>query len=265
MNDSLRGAAPLHHTLLLSRPYTGVTVQTLHPTRFDHGLLLAQTPTPGFPVSSHRSKSPTTVLELAKTLGKEGARLLTDVLTSRAFVEPLKLVNPLSDEDMELVTGGKGVSKARKLKKEEARVNWKEDGVDDVLKRMLVFGRVWDENVHAKFSLRLGSDPVRVLYHRVKELDPDEKERLHALWSEKGMKLPPVGRPFLFHLNDADKTRVLKSRKRVGIRLKDDGIVEILSCSAAGRSYRKISDDEEYGIGLLVGWIENAERNQRQK
>ncbi|KAF2086043.1 Formyltransferase, partial [Saccharata proteae CBS 121410] len=38
----LAGAAPIHHALLERDPYTGVTVQTLHPAEFDAGAILAQ-------------------------------------------------------------------------------------------------------------------------------------------------------------------------------------------------------------------------------
>jgi methionyl-tRNA formyltransferase len=46
----LRGAAPIEHAILSGRNYTGVSVQTLHPLHFDHGVVLAQTPAPGIPI-----------------------------------------------------------------------------------------------------------------------------------------------------------------------------------------------------------------------
>ncbi|KAI1130085.1 formyl transferase [Nemania abortiva] len=40
----LRGPAPLQHTLLTGRRFTGVSLQTLDEKAFDHGVVLAQTP-----------------------------------------------------------------------------------------------------------------------------------------------------------------------------------------------------------------------------
>lgn len=77
----LRGPAPLQWTILARRPHTGVTLQTLHPTLFDHGRVLAQTPPPGIPVPDH-----VTTADLLEVLAPEGARLLVDALQRNLHV-----------------------------------------------------------------------------------------------------------------------------------------------------------------------------------
>lgn len=80
----LRGPAPLQWTILARRPFTGVTLQTLHPRAFDKGDILAQTPSPGIQVDPDH----TTTADLLSTLAPEGARLLTEALQADLHVGP---------------------------------------------------------------------------------------------------------------------------------------------------------------------------------
>ncbi|KAF3047254.1 Methionyl-tRNA formyltransferase [Didymella keratinophila] len=79
----LRGSAPIEHAILKCREHTGVSVQTLHPRRFDEGVVLAQTPKPGIKVSEGETRE-----ELGEKLGDIGAEMMIDVLKKGAFVEP---------------------------------------------------------------------------------------------------------------------------------------------------------------------------------
>lgn len=79
----LRGPAPLQWTILARRPVTGVTLQTLHPTAFDRGEILAQTPAPGVPVPAS-----CTAADLLDALAPEGARILVDALRRDLHVGP---------------------------------------------------------------------------------------------------------------------------------------------------------------------------------
>lgn len=102
----LHGAAPIEHAVLLGRPRTGVTVQTLHETTFDGGRRLLQGPTdlsePAQPAEAKEeamasaTAQPTTTspqhivglplddrvtaAELHQLLAPIGAHLLTEVL-----------------------------------------------------------------------------------------------------------------------------------------------------------------------------------------
>lgn len=108
------GASPLHYALLNRDPYTGVTVQTLHPTKFDKGDILLQSPELPLPqllsaqplpfsslaelpkvskseatnaiLSQNVSSPPLTVLTNA--LGRIGADLLLNVIKNRYYISP---------------------------------------------------------------------------------------------------------------------------------------------------------------------------------
>lgn len=81
----LKGPAPIQQAILKGRRHTGVSVQTLHPSQFDGGVVLAQTPAPGILLSDEVDAE-----ALTKRLGHEGAKMLVDVLKAGTFVPPLK-------------------------------------------------------------------------------------------------------------------------------------------------------------------------------
>ena len=81
----LRGSAPIEHAILKGRTHTGVSIQTLHPSKFDEGVVLAQTPAPGLPIGDRE-----TAAELEGRLAELGAGMLVDVLKETKFVEPLQ-------------------------------------------------------------------------------------------------------------------------------------------------------------------------------
>lgn len=75
---SFRGAAPLQRAIMAQVPYTGVSVQTLHPTKFDRGKILWQQP-----VALEPS---TTYPELRDQLGDLGAAGLFQVLREKLYL-----------------------------------------------------------------------------------------------------------------------------------------------------------------------------------
>lgn len=81
----LRGAAPIQHALLKQRSHTGVSVQTLHPSRFDAGVVLAQSEAPGVRIGRDEGAG-----ELEGRLARIGARMLVEVLKARAYVHPVR-------------------------------------------------------------------------------------------------------------------------------------------------------------------------------
>ncbi|GAB7342100.1 hypothetical protein MBLNU457_g0375t1 [Dothideomycetes sp. NU457] len=76
-----RGPAPIHRCLLNGDNRTGVSLQTLHPTAFDRGEIVLQTPWLPIPENS-------TVASLLPTLGTAGADLLTTCLKKKRFLPP---------------------------------------------------------------------------------------------------------------------------------------------------------------------------------
>lgn len=85
----LRGPAPLQWSILANRSHAGCTLQTLHPTDFDRGHILSQTPAPGIPTSEDCTSA-----QLLDLLAPEGARLLVDGLQQNLHVPPYTPVGP---------------------------------------------------------------------------------------------------------------------------------------------------------------------------
>ena len=111
---SLRGPAPLHHTLLAGRTRTGVTLQTLHKKHFDHGIILKQR---GFDIPSPES---CTVRELLDLVSVMGARLLVDGIRSGVFIDPVP--SPLQESDK--TSNNNMIIYAPKISSEDRHIDW---------------------------------------------------------------------------------------------------------------------------------------------
>ena len=129
-----RGAAPLHHTLLAGHEKTGVTIQTLHPTSFDRGKIIAQTPYPGF---VHHCN---TVPELTERTSREGAELLLHSIKEGAFLPPVeKKGNLLLDADL------RAIKSAPKITPEDRHIDWRTWTAEKIFRTHSVVGRLWNK------------------------------------------------------------------------------------------------------------------------
>ncbi|ESZ91417.1 hypothetical protein SBOR_8198 [Sclerotinia borealis F-4128] len=77
-----RGSAPLHHTIMNGDTITGVTLQTLDPHKFDHGVVLSQV---GLPIP-HPNKIH--LQGLLDFITPKAANLLAEGIRDRVFVQP---------------------------------------------------------------------------------------------------------------------------------------------------------------------------------
>lgn len=75
------GASPLQYALLNGDKFSGVTVQTLHPTKFDRGEIVAQTGE--IPIDDNE-----TLASLRDKLGLAGAQLLANVIKDGSYKAP---------------------------------------------------------------------------------------------------------------------------------------------------------------------------------
>ncbi|KAL2013779.1 hypothetical protein VTN00DRAFT_1304 [Thermoascus crustaceus] len=130
-----RGPAPLHHTLLAGRTRTGVTLQTLHHEHFDHGVILDQTPAPGFEIPNPDS---CTVPELLELVAPKGAEILVNGIRNRIFIPPVK------DAGWRAAEGG-DVIHAAKIKPEDRHINWASWTWTDISRRNRVLGPLWSK------------------------------------------------------------------------------------------------------------------------
>lgn len=168
-----KGSAPLQHTLLNNDEYTGVTIQTLHPTKFDHGNIIAQTsPLPVFdllhrkPVeplvpsgADYEDSRPPKLKQLMDQLGLVGGHLLQDVIKSGVYASKDAIIN----NDYES-------SYAKRITTDDKRINWGEDTAEQLLNKLQTLGPL-----HAFKKCQLKEkNPVslkRVLLHDFEVID----------------------------------------------------------------------------------------------
>lgn len=155
----LRGPAPIHHACLRGDQHTGVSLQTLDPHAFDHGTVLAQTPAPGLPIPPDQSFA-----DLKHALAVRGAALLVEGL--RAGVH----IPPHADAGWWAAAAGgppTALAHAPKTTKADMQLDAAAWAVDDVLRRLRVFGSVWMRGVAG------GGKVKRVLLTRAVAVGPD--------------------------------------------------------------------------------------------
>jgi len=115
--------------LLTGRTISGITVQTLHPKHFDHGLILAQTP---FEVPKNGSCTHTELVDHVKPLA---ADLLLQTLQRGLFREPASIVVDSSH----IIP-----SRAPKLTREVARVDWQTWPAERILRTQRANEPLWN-------------------------------------------------------------------------------------------------------------------------
>jgi hypothetical protein len=131
---SFRGPAPLHHTLLAGETHTGVTLQTLHPEKFDHGAILAQTPPLEIPNASR-----CTYEELLDFITPKAADILVQGIRNHLFIlDP----NRPQSTSLSLETD-QPLRHAPKITTEDRHVDWTKWTAQDILRRDRILGRLW--------------------------------------------------------------------------------------------------------------------------
>lgn len=133
----LYGPAPVHWAMLHRDTHSGVTLQTLHPSKFDQGEVVDQMPRPGVELSYKASgkEGRNALVRNIDKLGLVGAEMLRENLASGRFLEKRKVGNgPEIGE----------VRHARKLVPEDRRLRVREWSAKEVLVRDMVLGRLWE-------------------------------------------------------------------------------------------------------------------------
>lgn len=99
------GSSPIQYALMEDATHTGVTVQTLHPTKFDHGSIIVQSERIDIADSDNFAL-------LLSRLANVGAALLEEVIVSGKYIEPIP------------VESGYSYSLASKITPKRSEVNW---------------------------------------------------------------------------------------------------------------------------------------------
>ncbi|PTB78271.1 Formyltransferase [Trichoderma longibrachiatum ATCC 18648] len=150
----LRGPAPIHHAMMRGDEYTGVSLQTLDPKTFDHGTVLAQTPSPGLPIPANA-----TLQHLTEGLAKVGAEMLVQGLRDGLHVPPYRDAGWMAEK-----LDGEHLVHAPKVGKGESQINWLEWRPSDFERFVNIFGTIWTHarNDKGKFKRVLFLDAESV-------------------------------------------------------------------------------------------------------
>ncbi|KAK7903189.1 Methionyl-tRNA formyltransferase [Exophiala xenobiotica] len=129
MLPDLPGAAPIQWTIIHGRQTTGVTVQTLHPYKFDQGVILDQTPPPGLPIPD---PDHITTNDLITLLAPIGADMLVSAIRNKLYIPPYKGV-PARANGTEIAT-------APKITPEMRIINFAKHSEPEILRRNRAIG-----------------------------------------------------------------------------------------------------------------------------
>lgn len=159
MLPDLYGPAPIIQTLLKRREFIGITLQTMHPTKFDQGHILAQTPYPGIPIGAGLTPE-----ELLHKVGPRAATMLCEGVEEGLFVPPVRPLSP----PPEVTT----IEHAPKVTPEDRRIDWNTWSEDDIRLRGRVLDDLWDTEsfwkcTHGNRELALSNsdEAKRVTFH----------------------------------------------------------------------------------------------------
>ncbi|KAI5295176.1 Methionyl-tRNA formyltransferase [Ascosphaera acerosa] len=195
-----RGPAPLHHTLLCGETRTGVSLQTLHPDRFDHGVILAQE---ALEIPDPQDCDVSTLTSLVSI---KGADMLRAAIRERLFVPPLTPTAAPARQQHEL-------RHAPKIRKEDSHVDWQGWTAETVLRRNRILGPLWSvaaasagagvaATPHADADADAPTRQLRLIIEALRPVRLAQQRPLHeALQAHEqrtGRKLAP-GLPFAWH------------------------------------------------------------------
>ncbi|GAV55778.1 hypothetical protein ZYGR_0AY01710 [Zygosaccharomyces rouxii] len=164
-----KGASPIQYTLLNQDEYAGVTIQTLHPHKFDHGSIIAQTtPLKVQNLLLNRSESefepgfPKRTAILMDQLGLQGGSLLKHVINEKLYASPHTLRPPYNS------------CYASKITSEMRRLHWPEDTAETAMTKLETLGPPYAyKQVDAnKSNTMVDGTPVkRIIFHNFEKVD----------------------------------------------------------------------------------------------
>ncbi|QIW97452.1 hypothetical protein AMS68_002970 [Peltaster fructicola] len=127
---------------------TGVSVQTMHPSKFDHGLVLAQRK---INIQEEATGKHVTTADLIDQLGPIGGDLLVESVKGGHFLHPQAI--PLAGID---------ASRAPKITPSDRLIDWRTWTAQDILARDNALSHLWDKTTITAFEM--GASGKRIVY-----------------------------------------------------------------------------------------------------
>lgn len=166
-----KGASPIQYTLLNRDEKTGVTVQTLHPSKFDQGSIVARTKPLNVDqllakgiTSEFEDDVPIKTAIMMDQLGMEGSNVLKDVITHGLYLRDCNETTEIEP------------SYAPKITTEMRQINWESDEPESLLNKLQVLGPIF---THKQITTRDGVTGKRILFHDLKVVSqcPDDLKK----------------------------------------------------------------------------------------
>lgn len=164
----LRGPAPIQHALLQNYRQTAVSLQTMHPTKFDRGAVLARQ---AVDVPEHA-----TVEKMVELLGPIGADMLVSGIGDGLFIEP-KDITPGNVDSLR---------HAPKITPQDRKIeDWATVSAEEILRRDRVLGKLWDDKIHG-FCFSSGESKRVTFVDGWKTFDVQDVQVEHSIPWEAG-------------------------------------------------------------------------------
>lgn len=131
------GSSPIQKTLLNNDKYTGITVQSLHPTKFDKGEIIAQSDelevSKLLQENNMVNETPLYSSRLTDRLGQLGGDLLGDVIENRSYLKPLDQSQLRKYQ----------ASVAPRIQTTDKLVQWKQEDATQIYRRLMTLGPLY--------------------------------------------------------------------------------------------------------------------------
>lgn len=165
------GASPLQHALLNHDRFTGVTLQTLHPTQFDRGEILLQE---AVDADSVADPSNLTLAILSENLSSVGGDLLCDAMEHELYMNPQPL-SPLYD-----------YSYAGKIRPEMSEVDWDKDSADHIVRKFNTLGPLYTfKYCHRDKKVKPFTGLKRIIVQDVEKVESHSTNNLGSFWQSQ--------------------------------------------------------------------------------
>jgi methionyl-tRNA formyltransferase len=143
----------------------GITIQTMDTKKFDYGLILDQTPAPGFDIPDPETCDVSRLLGL---VSERGAEMLVNAIRNRIFIPPLK---PAVQPSLETVAP---LRHAPKITPEDRHIDWSSWDWEKIRRYQRVVGPLWNTAAVSNGSpdSTMPSERKRVIITKMEALDP---------------------------------------------------------------------------------------------
>lgn len=209
MLPDLKGSAPVEHAIINGYQKTGVTVQTLHPSKFDEGKIVMQTPSPGLDIPDPDG---ITSSELREILAPIGAEMLVECLRNKRYLQPI-----------ESTQQEKMLNFAPKLSPGSRHIDFQSMNLTHILRLNRAIGRLW---ANAKTGEEQAD--VRLVYGQ--DINEADVGQLDVIPKDFLKQVPP-GLPF----NVTERReRLEESKQSLLIKTSDSRVLCIPSMTVSG-------------------------------